>query len=278
MQKRLRSGRFRGLGVALAGWLLVGQVQAITYTAVYMNDWSGCECRAGGLWWTDDQINNFDSKMASLGHSLRHKYRNQSTWASDLTEDRTFGGQDHRWADDSDMYVLSSHGSAPQRAGRQRYTSPMCKKGTVGVCEFESTRARFGERGGGFQTPNAGSIRYALLLTCFSVHTQPLQQWGEAFDYGLDVIMGYRGLSLDSPTTDEVPWDLASRAFGQGFPFKSAWFWATEDWWADDTAGIVVSGTTRANVSSRLDRLSRFTSRRPANEYHDWMAWTYHRG
>ena len=121
-------------------------------------------------------------------------------------------------------------------------------------------------------------MRWAIFLTCYSVHTDPMNQWAEATDYGFDYVMGYKNTSADSHLTDEVASDWADEAIGDGDSFKSAWFYAVEDWWIDDTGGVVASGTTTASANSRRDNLNKNTARRPANEYHGYMSWSYHEG
>jgi hypothetical protein len=243
-----------------------------------MDSWSGCECSASGLSQTGDQIHEWADALSGMGHTRAWVYANGDIWASDITEDR-LAGQDNVYGDAVDLYAYSGHGDNPTDSnGKQTFKIPMCKKGTSSSCKFDSANARWGERGGGYETPYAGRMRWALFLTCHSVDTDPLNQWAEATDYGFDYVMGYKGTSADSHYTDEVAGDWANEAIGGGGSFKGAWFWAMEDWWVDDTGGVVASGTTTANANSRRDNLNKNTARRAASEYHGYMSWSYHSG
>lgn len=264
---------------ALAGTSLApARAEAISYTANYMNSWNGCSCAASPLSYTDDQINLFDSKMASLGHTLAQKYANGAVWAGDLVEDTDFGGQDHLYSDDSVFYAFSGHGDASPNAWGQTFYAPMCFAGANDSCWYDSEESRLGEQAYAYAAPNPGLMRYMMWLTCYSVHDAPDQQWGQSFWFGLDYVMGYRGLSADAWTTDEVPEDFAQEAFANNNTFKSAWFYAVEDWWEDDTGSLIAAGTDSAAAASRRDWLSRFTPQRTAGEIHTWTAWSWHEG
>jgi hypothetical protein len=256
---------------------LPGTARAFSYSAAYMSDWSGCSCSANSLSYTDDQIDGFDSALASRGHSRLHKYANANVWASDYTEDG-LGGQDNYFSDDSDIVAYSGHGSAPTYSSGQTYMVPVCSGGSTSSCWFDAHDARFGERSGSYASPHAGNTRWLLWFTCYSVDTQPDQQWGAALWEGLEYVMGYRGTSLDSYTTDEVPEDWVSKAIGDSDSFKSAWFWAIEDWWANDTGALVSTGPDSATAAYRRDNLNKNWGRRSTSDYGYWIAWSWHEG
>jgi hypothetical protein len=94
---------------------------------------------------------------------------------------------------------------------------------------------------------------------------------------GNDVIMGYRGLSADSSTTDEVGEDLAEAAFNDGDSFKAAWFWAIEDWAVDDTGAILFSGVDQAQCENRRENLSASWARRNDTPF-NYFCWSWHEG
>lgn len=266
-----------GLGFVSAVGLATPSAHAFTFGGEYMDTWSGCQCSNSGLSQTGDQIHEWADNLEYYQHTRKFVYANSDVWSSDITEDRN-GGEDWIYGDAVDLYAYSGHGSAPTVGGVQTYRAGLCSAGTTSDCRFDSVNARWGERGGGFQTPHTGNMRWAIFLTCYSVHTDPMNQWAEATDYGFDYVMGYKNTSVDSHTTDEVGSDWVDAAIADGDSFKSAWFWAIEDWWADDTGGVVASGTTTAGSESRRDHLVKSTARRPANEYHGFMAWAWHEG
>lgn len=274
----------RAASAALAALALLTQVpgaaQAFSYSGAYITTWSGCDSDCSGasaLTYTDDQINDFDSRMASYGHTRKRKLANASVWASDYVEDG-LGGQDHLYTDDSDVVAYSGHGSAPTVSSSQIFQAPMCRAGSASSCRYDSRNSRFGERSGGFATPNPGNTRWMLWFTCYSVHTSPNQQWDQAMYRGLEYVMGYRGLSADSSTTTEVPGDWVGEAIGGSSSFKSAWFWAIEDWWVDDTGAVVAAGNTEADAINRRENLTRNWARRAGDHYGTYYAWSWHEG
>ena len=128
-----------------------------------------------------------------------------------------------------------------------------------------------------FQTPRTGNMRWAIFLTCYSVHG-PGESVGQATDYGFDYVMGYKNTSVDSHTTDEVGSDWVDAAIADGDSFKSAWFWAIEDWRPTIRAGSWRLERPLRSSESRRDHLVKSTARRPANEYHGFISWAWHAG
>ena len=253
---------------------------AITYGCEYMTTWSGCTCSQNSLSYTDNQANYFDSKMSSLGHTRKFKYGNQGAWAADVTEDRDFGGYDRWYGDTVDMYMYSGHGGAGTDAyGNQTFLVPYCSFNGSGSCYFYADNARLGEKVGWYASPYPGNLRYSMWCTCHSVDTDPMHQWDQTMNTGMDYVMGYRGTSADSWTTDEVPEDWASKAMRSSNPdtFKGAWFWAIEDWWVDDVGSVIANGDNESDAIYRRDHYKR-TWYGPHTDYHYWYAWAWHEG
>lgn len=270
-------------GGAIAALAMLSQApaaHAFSYAASYINNWSSCDSACNGnnsLSYTDDQIDDFDSAMSSLGHTRNHKFANGSVWGSDYTED-LLNGQDYLYSDDSDIVVYSGHGGAPTYSSGQTFVAPLCHAGTSSSCTFNASNARFGERSGYYSSPNPGDTRWLLWFTCYSVHTAPNEQWGEAFYRGLEYVMGYRGTSADSSTTVEVPGDWVGAAISGSDTFKSAWFWAIEDWWVDDTGAVASTGPDSASSDYRRDNLKRTWARRSSTDLGNWISWSWHEG
>jgi hypothetical protein len=278
MTKTLTNGLTKA--VLLCAGLICNTAHAIDFGAEYLTSWSGCECSGNSLSYTDDQINMFRSKMQSLGHSSRFVFANTNTWASDVSEDRDFGGIDYAYGDGVDMFAFSGHGSAPNDgAGNQTFRVPFCKASGAPSCRFDASNARLGESSGYYATPHLGKSKYSMWLTCYSVHTDPIAQWAQTMRQGHDYVMGYRGISADSETTDEVPEDWAGKAMRSSDPwtFKGAWFWAVEDWWVDDTGGVVSNGSTESQAINRRDNYKRTWSG-PHTDNWFWYAWSWHEG
>jgi hypothetical protein len=256
------------------------QASAFSYYAEYMTDWSGCDTSASGLSQTDDQVNGFASVMDSHGHTRIGLWGNQDVWATDVV-DSWYGGTDYAEADRAQIYMLSSHGSAPTVGGSQHFQTPFCKKNGLADAWFDATTQ--GVWGGGGNPYLMGNnLRWALLATCYSVDVHPDQQWGHVFNTGgyngFEYIMGYRGTSADSYTTDEVPGDWANSCIVGGSTFKSGWFSAAEDWWVDDTAEVMSGGTSASDAQNRRDNLTHSWPQRSMTTGWTQFYWSWHQG
>jgi len=266
-----------GVTVGVAAMLSAGSAHAISVGGSSMTSWDGCQNSQNALAYTDDQISLWLSKMQSLGHSRKFWFANSSVWASDFIED-AWGGQDHLYNDSVDFFALSSHGGAGESGGAQYWTTPACNGGTSASSFFQSWDSAWDEsHPNPLASPAVGWARFLMLLTCFSVDTQPNQQWGWPTSFGNDVIMGYRGLSADSWTTAEVGADLGEAAFNSGDTFKAAWFWAVEDWAVDDTGAILFGGVDAAHCAYRSDNLRANWPRRTGEQFFQFC-WSWHQG
>lgn len=252
---------------------------AETYRSAWMTNWSGCECGGKPLNYTDDQINWFNSQMNSHGYTWLSTYSNSSVWAGDVQED-SYGGNDKIYSDDADVWAYSGHGSAPYVDGHQHYQVNFCKKGSAGNCLHDfTTSSVFGEQPAWPQaSPSPGKNRWAVLATCFSVDQNVIDQWHPSLSIGSEYILGFRGVSTDGETTDEVLGDFVRNAFTPHVPFKGAWFDAVDDWWVNDTGAVVTSHNTATGVFWKLDHFnSRLWGRRPATWY-GMYATAHHEG
>jgi hypothetical protein len=258
------------------------QALASSYYAEYMTDYSGCDspCRNNPtLNQTDDQINEFAGVLDAHGWSRWGLYGTGDSWAADIVEDQ-LGGDDFQQADNADIYAFSGHGGAgPDGSGNQDYASDRCWPGwSYSTCKFDANNAVWNETYGSYST-NSGHMRWAVMLTCDSVDTDPWNQWIETFyNGGTEYILGYRGLSADSFTTDEVAQDWANNSLVNATNFKSGWFSATSDWWVDDTAEVVAGGTSASDATYRRDNLNHTWSRRVNTVGWDWLYWAWQTG
>jgi Family of unknown function (DUF6345) len=275
-----RMGVLAGGAAGIVAMLWTGTADAgISVAGESMTSWSGCPISSppSSLTYTNDQISFWLSKMQSLGHSRKYWYTNANVWASDFVED-SWGGQDNLYNDSVDFFALSSHGSSPDSDGMQYFSTPTCNAGTYRDARFNSWDASWDESPPNpLASPSSGWARFLMLLTCHGVDTRPNEQWASAVTYGNDVIMGYRGVSADSSTTDEVGEDLGEAAFNDGDTFKAAWFWAIEDWAVDDTGAIFFTGPTAAQCTSRRDGLRANWGRR-GNVAFYYQCWSWHEG
>jgi len=245
-----------------------------------MTDWSSCDsaCTQVSLSYSGDQISYWASRMsAHNAGAWQGGWFLNDAWGSDATED-TRGGEDNNYADHNTMWAYSGHGAGPSNSAGETFVAPFCHAGTVSSCQYDAKNSDWGEHGGADATPYVGKARYLLWLTCYSVDVDPIHQWSPSMHRGLDVVMGYRGTSADSSTTDEVGGDLADRTFGDMVQWKPAWFWAMEDWWVDDVGSIFVSGSSSTDASSRRDNIMWNWGERTDGAYYNWFAWSWHNG
>lgn len=272
-------------GALATGMLSAPSAHAIGFRSAYITSWSGCECSANSLSYTDDQINYFNERMTAKGNNRLSTFANTSVWGSDIGEDRDIGGQDFLYSDDAQAWAYSGHGAQyVDGSGIQHYWVPFCMKGAssfAGSCAVDSNNhVRLGEQSPTYySSAHSGQNRYLVLATCYSVDSSPHQQWGATLGYGTEYIMGYRGTSADSSTTDEVLGDWVDNAYaGTVYTFKSSWFNAIEDWWVDDTGAVVSGGVTEADAIWRRDNYSRADARRAPLTWWSWLAWSWHEG
>jgi hypothetical protein len=249
---------------------------AFSYYSEYIDNWTGCDTTAPTLAHTDNQIGMFNNAMDMNGQTRMASFANDAVWASDIT-DKTFHGDDENQADKADIYALSSHGSlGTDSVGNQTFRTPMCHGGTLTDPVFDSSRAFWG---GGSGMASGRKMRWAMLLTCFSADTDPARQWDAALEFNqFEYILGYRGTSADSSTTEEVPRDWVSGAIVNKSTFKSAWFSATSDWWVDDTAEVVSGGTSVSDSNNRRDTLVKTTARKGENVHWTNFSWSWQVG
>lgn len=269
------------LAATVTSLAVTRQASALNYSTEAMTSWSGCDADCAPnipLNYTDDQINLFRAQMNALGHANTHHFTNGNVWASDLVEDN-FGGEDYLYTDDVPLYAYSGHGGEGRFAGiTQTYELPACHAGTYGSCVFSSQHSRFGEFFSSAATPNRGWMRWAIFATCNSVDHSPNEQWDQTFWYGGDYVHGYRGISADSTYTSEALEDWASAAMGDGDTFKSAWFWAIEDWYVDDVGSVLAPGYDATDATVRMNEMWRGHIGRTSTLEFNAQAWSWHEG
>ena len=280
--------RRKALWRALAGAILVIGASApalansdgysFKYYGEWMTSWNGCCFPAPSLSYTDDQISQFAGVMDGNRHQRVAVYGNTDVWAADIVEDG-MGGADYLEADAADIYAYAGHGTVKTDSNGQTYKSPRCLAGyDYGTCWFDSANARTNESSGTWAA-NPGHTRWLVLLTCNSVDSDPYQQWTETFwEGGTEYIVGYRGTSADSFTTDEVAGDYATNSFVNSTTFKAGWFSATSDWWVDDTAEVISGGTTQDEAISNRDNYKHSYPRRINSAGWGWLYWAWQQG
>ena len=241
-----------------------------------VENYSGCGCSSGNLSYTNDQTSMFMNRIDNW-HTRRYLYQNSSAWNADVVEDQIgVGGVDHLYGDTVHLLLISGHGSQNATS----YSGFLCRSGGFAMCNFNTSQTTLGEQAGQANSTNPGRLRFLILCTCFSVDASSLAAtiWRPVFARGRNMmyVMGYHGTSVDSETTDEVPEDFAQKAGGDGWRLKQAWFWAIEDWWADDTGSLVTAGDTESEAVNNRENM-RLTWD-PNVSWPSWMAWSWHEG
>ena len=281
---------------------LAGPAFGADFTIETAQEYVGHSCNApcntlSTLNFADDRANYFESAMVRFGETKKAHYKNGSVWASDWKEDQ-LGGEDDLYGDLARFLFVTGHGDSKFGSGSDprsvRYWYSACKVGENAGCKLESTSVSLGEQSG----PNAtiaGNARFLMMWSCCSVHKggfgvggtgggcsatagTPRDQWLPTFNRGSDYVMGYMGSAWDSSSTDENAEDFAEEAYEDGARFKTAWFYANEDWDVDDVSAIAASGSSRASSRSRAINISKASPRRGASEVHDFVTYSWHRG
>jgi hypothetical protein len=250
-----------------------GSAQALTVGAEAVENYTGCGC-SGNLSYTRDQASKFMDKIDDW-HTRKFLYYDSNAWNKDMIEDQ-LGGTDYYTADSVHLMLISGHGGL----SGSTYYGYLCTSSGYTSCSYDTTKNYDGEKPGqAYSTPYPGTLRFLILCTCHSVDkVQAPYVWRPVFARGsyFSYVMGYSGTSVDSWTTDEVGSDFASKAAGSGWTLKQAWFWAIEDWWADDTGAVVSRGATESEAISNRDNYKLNTYKE--HPYPSWVAWAWHEG
>jgi hypothetical protein len=77
---------------------------------------------------------------------------------------------------------------------------------------------------------------------------------GPIFRGGLRFAAGSHDKLYDGVTTDETGEDFADN-LQKGYTIKSAWKDGNSDWWADQDAAVMATGTNQANCENRRDTM-----------------------
>ncbi len=273
---------FTAMMVMLPTLSFAQDLSSMHYMLEAMGTWKDCACSASALSYSKAQINQLQTQLNKAGMNKLYKFFDGNVDNTDVIEDY-FGGKDHLYADNAELYALSSHGDAPTVSNQQLYTPALCHKMNSALCAPYSNQFVMGEWVTSPYGVHIGKLRWLILSTCYSVHTSPHQQWQLPFKYGLDMIMGYRGKTKDSSTTDEVLADFAEHAFRGNSKFKKVWFSATEDWLVNDTASIMTchgqnTGTTEEHLEIRLNNYRKDWEKRLNNGIERTCMWSWHKG
>lgn len=248
------------LGLLTPGLVLADNSwQNATYGLSYIDNFSSCpgKCREHDLSYADDLINYLDSELDDIGLTKLFKLARGHAESTDIIEDY-FNGDDYNYGDNVDLYAVATHGNVYINKCNQSvygasyctahnsyYTSDVQDLGIDRSCLAVSNKMYFGEQINSWNntyTTHAGKLRWLIFATCYSMNN-PFVHWVGRFIYGLDYYMGYQDIILVGPTTDECLEDFAHDAFYGTTKFKTAWFDANDDWWADNIAGVFACGT-----------------------------------
>lgn len=253
--------------------------QALDVGAESVEKYSKCGCDSGNLSYCNDQAKKFINKIDNW-HTRKFWYKDADAWNSDLVEDQLgVGGTDFPYGDNVQILLVSGHGGLDDSS----FSGYLCKQSGFDSCNFNTGRAFLGENPGQSNSQqHPGRLRFLILCTCHSVDkTKAPDVWMPVFQRGKDLmyVMGYTGTSVDSETTDEVPEDFARKAAGSKWRLKKAWFWAIEDWWADDTGALISRGSTEAEAIGNRDHMKLDWDPPSTCGWPPlWAAWSWHEG
>jgi len=251
----------------LAGVVAVGALSfprdgsALDAGAESVEKYSSCGCSSGNLSYCNDQASMFMDKIDNW-HTRKFWYKDSNAWNGDLVESELgTGGTDYPYGDNVHILLVSGHGGL---SGTSVFNGYLCKHSGYNSCNFSTSNTYLGEVAGqSYAAAHTGKLRFLILCTCHSVEIGPAgdrtapKVWMPVFGRGKNLmyVMGYTGTSVDGETTDEVGEDFASKAAGSGWTLKQAWFWAIEDWWADDTGAVISRGSSSAEAVNNRDSM-----------------------
>jgi hypothetical protein len=217
--------------------------------AMSAEDYESCDCSPGQLHFSNAQAGRFADAMVEEKWQFAFHRRDGEAEVDGLVEDE-LGGNDDAVADSVDALFISGHGGS-----FPTYFSFLCPAPAPrDRCFVSSSEMVLGETAGQGMTDRPGRLRWLVLGTCDGVNRDmaPLT-WGPVFARGrqLMAVLGYTGTSTDAWTTNEAGADFAHKAH-DGWSVMQAWFWASEDWIAEDAASLIVTGTDVTDARRRL--------------------------
>jgi hypothetical protein len=237
---------------------------AVWFAAESVENYSGCGCGSSdnNLDYCNDQAEGFVDRMDDASAWSRDFwYANSNAWGRDFIEDEmSYGGQsgeDNFYADDRiRIMFVSGHGSLTGSGSNSCFSGKLCNA-PGGSCTFNTGYMKLGERSGAYASPNPGSLRYMVMHMCYSVqYAVANAQWFRTVEYYVadyHMSLGMTGVCTDSWFLDEVGYDFADKAQHSSWTLKSAWWYAIEDWWHDDTGAVITWGNSQSNAVGRRD-------------------------
>lgn len=184
---------------------------------------SGEVSKADDLTYIFNICNGFDEELRDAGHTRRFYWAERDVWEIDL-RDRTVGGIDDDWADDVDIFFISTHGGYWDDEGHLAYD--VNRNSWVG----DSSNWRLGDN---------WNLEWLLIYGCHTVdRNNPLAHWN-VFQK-LHAFCGAWGDMWDGITTDEVGEDVGDN-LTDGKTVKSSWIDGVSDWWVDNHPIVIAA-------------------------------------
>lgn len=239
-------------------------LKAVWFAAESVENFSRCGCGSSSdnLSYCNDQAEGFVDRLGDASAWYKDFwYANSNAWSRDFIEDeKTYGdqnGEDYWYADRRIRIIfLSGHGTWEGSGSSSYFKGTLCDA-PGGSCTFHTGYMKLGERSGAYADPHPGLLKYMAMHMCYSVQYEVANaQWFRTVDYSVadyHMSLGINNVCTDSGLLDEVGYDFADKAQHSSWTLKSAWWYAIEDWWHNDTGAIVTWGNSKSNAVGRRD-------------------------
>ena len=165
------------------------------------------------LEFTFNTCNDLSKKLTKAGHKLKFYHGDTDCWAIDLEEvSAGIGGIDDKWADDVDLFFISSHGANDDVTNNPEIVYDTEKDDWVG----NGVYWRLGNK----------SLKWLMLATCSGIKLSNVIACIDIF-HGLHGICAAYGTSYDMPGLGA---DLAEYLTDPYHTVADAWFAAQHTW------------------------------------------------
>ena len=165
------------------------------------------------LGYTFNTCNALSKKLLKAGHKQKFYNGDRECWAIHMDEvSAGIGGIDDKWADDVELFFISSHGGNDEETDNPTITYDIDKSDWEGNGVFW----RLGNK----------SLKWLMLSTCSGIRLKNVMACIDIFQ-GLHGICAAYGESHDMPELGE---DLGEYLTDRDYTVAEAWFEAQDTW------------------------------------------------
>lgn len=178
---------------------------------------------------------DLDKGLRKYGHTRKFNFREKSCSEIDICDIR-FGGADYHWADDVDLFFISTHGGNDKGIISLAYNSK--------VNEW-SADSRFWELGD-------KKLKWLIMHACSTINNNHIKALLPIF-HELHEICGAYGSMYTGRTTNEEGENIADNLTKHDKTVADAWIDGVDDW-AYDNHPMIVAAENRDSVNVATGR------------------------